>query len=130
MTELTVVREFTNLTAKKGENDQYILFLGKNNKGEEAAEILNQLQEDGKLMPMNNQKLKRRGFYRISYNFPNPSLIEDLHEATSGGEGTLCGPQQRPVVFVRRVITKESDKATIYDKLNDYYFFQDENLAW
>lgn len=101
-----MIREFASITSHRVEGDDLIIFLGKNLQGEEAAEILNGLREDGKLFPLlPHQKRKGAGFHRIEYVSDNVTVIQDLHEATSGLSGTLAGPHLAPVVFIRRAAT-------------------------
>lgn len=101
---MQVVREFTNMTAHGEPGDALILFLGKNSDGEASAEMLNQMQLDGRLHPLVNRP-RKRGFYRILLTHWDAIYLNDLREATGSAVGypgrpLLVGPEGRPPTFV------------------------------
>jgi hypothetical protein len=78
------------------------LFEGINPRGEEAAEILNQLQMDEKAFANKSAKYRRGGFSRVEFTSDEPKILEDLHETV----GSLTGPKGAPLVFIRRRYVK------------------------
>lgn len=108
----TLLRKFTNMDVYEGAKKIY-LFRGKNNQGDESAELLNQLQLDGELFPLApGVRPRGRGFHAIRLEDIYANNLGDLREVTTRqilhAGPCLVGPERRPLVFI--ILMKSSVK--------------------
>lgn len=128
---MNITREFTNMITFEPK-DGLQLFLGKNAQGSEAAEILNELQLSKKLYHLDHDKKRKlANLYRLEFSSEHPGVIYDLREATTRGENTLTGPNQRPVTFVRLKEPVTTSKITRYEEdENENYYSNNSGLIF
>lgn len=126
MSDLPLLVSFTNVELH-GEDGSFV-FVGKNDQGNESAELLNDFQLKGQLKPLPlSCRRKGHGLIRLTYQTDNPNVIKDLRQVCSAKSFTLVGPVGQGVVFVRTRPPLKKEKHVDWNRSDDSGYYANDS---